>query len=392
MRSPINFDANASYGVSAFVAEGLQSVGFDLHNPNAVHRGGQRARALVEEARERVARLLNVGKDSRIVFTSGATESNNTALRIPFHPSISERLSGALVISQIEHPSVLECARLLARRGVELKIVPWEREQGISQQGLLPLLSGNTRLVSLIWVNNETGEVLPIPQIVSALRLQQPHLLIHSDAVQAVGRLQIDFERSGLDMLTISGHKIGGLAGAGALVVGRRVPFEPLLVGGVQELHHRAGTENVLGIVSLGLAAQEISEHFHQRTESMAQMRGLLCQELSKHLPDLTFNTPLERSVPNTINVHIPGVRADDLVVALDRVGMLISSGAACASGKPEPSHVLLAQGLSPEAARESVRISLRADCAAGEVRELARELVSAVNWMRNPRSQVVGA
>jgi cysteine desulfurase len=241
----LNLDANASYGGSSFVVNELLALGINFHNPSSVHSAGQKARALIEEARERVARLLNVGKDSRVVFTSGATESNNTILR-----SLAK---DNLLVSSIEHPSVLECARDLKRKGVKIHELKYAR--GITQESLLKAITTETKLVSVMWVNNETGEILPIPAIVSALRLFNSRIYVHSDAVQAVGRLEIDFERSGLDALTISGHKIGALPGVGALVINKRIALDPLLFGGSQELHHRAGTENVIGIVSMGLAA-----------------------------------------------------------------------------------------------------------------------------------------
>ena len=385
----LNFDANAAHGITPFIRAGLERIGFEHLNANSIHRGGQEARILIEEARSRLASLLGVGPHSRIIFTSGATEANNTALQIPFQ---GKTLSGQLVTSAVEHPSVLAYAEALKLRGVTVNFVAANREQGISQKNLLALTSSDCRLVSLIWACNETGEINPLNELISIIRLQAPHTLIHSDAVQAVGRLPVNFERSGLDMMTVSGHKLGALAGVGALVIGRRVPFEPLLRGGSQELYHRAGTENVLGIVSFGLAALEIERNFAERVNTMQKARDYILSELTRELPEFAVNTPIERSLANTLNLRIPGVRADDLIVALDRVQILISSGAACASGKPTPSHVLLALGLTEEQARESVRISLRSDCSIAQAQRFVAEFISAVKWMQEMKQKVVGA
>jgi cysteine desulfurase len=385
----LNFDANAAHGLTPFIRQELERIGFEHLNANSIHRGGQRARSLIEEARVRIASLLGVGPDSRIVFTSGATEANNTALQIPFQ---GKTVNGQLVTSAVEHHSVLAYAEALKLRGASVSFVTADREQGISQKSLLALTAPDCRLVSLIWACNETGTINPLNELISTIRLQAPHTLIHSDAVQVVGRLPLNFERTGLDMMTVSGHKLGGLGGVGALVIGRRVPFEPLLRGGSQELYHRAGTENVLGIVSFGLAALEIERNFAERIIAMRTARDFIFSAIARELPQLVVNTSLERSLPNTLNMRIPGIRADDLIVALDRVQILISSGAACASGKPTPSHVLLALGLNEDQARESVRISLRGDCTLEQAQQFVTEFVAAVRWMQETTKRVVGA
>ncbi len=382
-----NFDANACYGVSAYVAEGLARVGFDMLNPNSVHRGGQRSRALIEQARERIGRLIGLDSDSRIVFTSGATEANNTALRIPFQYSSSAQL----IVSSVEHPSVRETALMLGKKKVPVHEIPGSPNSKEFAFHLAASICADTNLISLICVNNETGEISPLRKLIEIARSNNPHLLIHSDGVQALGKIPVNFEESGLDLLTLSGHKIGALSGIGALIVGARVPYEPLLYGGVQELHHRAGTENVLGIVSFGLAAEEVHAQFEARAKNMKERRAQLLAAVSSAVPDLLINSPLDGSVCNTLNVRVPGVRSDDLVVALDQAGFLVSSGAACASGKPEPSPVLKALGLNEVQARESLRISMRADATAADVDGFAMALAQSVQWMRSSQLRAAG-
>jgi cysteine desulfurase len=381
----LNCDANASYGLSHAVKSRIDKLGIDFHNPNSIHRGGQQARSVIESARTSIAHLINAPSSSRIVFTSGATEANNTALSIPVSYSTANR---ELVHSAIEHPSVSVYAERLEARGVRRQVIPVMKNGLIDQDLLRATVTSATSMVSIIWANNEIGTVQDISALTRTIREVAPHTLIHSDAVQVLGKHPLDFAASGLDLLTLSAHKVGGLTGVGALVVGSRVPFEPLLAGGAQELYHRAGTENVLGIASFGFAAEEIAGTLDSRISAMAQSRHYLYRLLTQAIPDLHCNTPLDSSLPNTLNVRFAGIRADDLVVAMDRVAIGISSGAACASGKPLPSAILMAIGLSPEAARESIRISLRADHSREDLDRLADQLILAVQWMRTSQTR----
>lgn len=385
-----NLDSNASFGVSEYVQNALIPYIGDSHNPNAVHRAGQRSRALIEEAREQIARLLRISQDYRIVFTSGATESNNMALHQLLSLAQSQRRMSDVhfVTTAIEHPSLLEKAATLSAQGIGVSLVSPDETGTITPSQILLQCQDRTQLVSVMLANNETGQILPLAEIARAVRARLPKTMIHTDAVQAVGKMPVRFDELGVDMMSISAHKIGGLTGAGALIVPRDRALTPLLLGGPQEMHLRAGTENVLGILSFGFAAQELLEIQEQRVRRMGIERAKLLETISREIPDARLTNHSSEHLPNTLSIRFPGVRADDLVVALDREGICVSSGAACASGKPEPSHVLLAYGISPEAARETIRISTRGTLSEVELREISHSLIRCVLLMRQQNPQ----
>jgi cysteine desulfurase len=233
-------------------------------------------------------------------------------------------------------------------------------------------LSEETSLVSVMAANNETGVINDIKTVVSLVRARAPRALIHTDAAQLCGKVPFSFHDLGVDLLTISGHKFGALTGVGALVIRKGVEIEPLIDGGPQESKLRGGTENVLGIISMGAAALEAHTELSQRSESMREIRDLFEAELCRVIEGISINGEKATRLPNTSSLYIRGVRADDLLVALDREGVYVSGGAACSSGKPEPSHVLSAMGHSEERSRSTVRVSFRAF----ESREIIPQLV----------------
>jgi len=356
-------------------------------NPSSIHGGGQRAKAAIERARDAVGALLGLRSGERIVFTSGATEANAMAIEAPFAPDRIERgseVDGPLwITSALEHHSVLEpCARLNRRGFPGAVVTPLDGAMRGSEIGAV--ISPRTRLVTCMAANNEIGHVTPLEEIVRVVRATAERCVIHSDAVQILGKMRLNPFDAGVDSVSLSAHKIGGLPGVGALIV--RTGFEPspLLVGGPQELRHRAGTENVPGIVSFGTAAEIVRRTLDERIERMRCGVELLRRELTRLAPNIAFNSPHDHGLPNTLSVTAPGIRADDVVVALDLAGVYVSSGAACASGKPEPSHVLLARGLTEAAARATLRLSLRADHTPAELERAAAAIARAIVAGRN--------
>lgn len=349
----LNLDANASYGVLPEVLELLQAGAPRFCNPSAIHQGGQRAKAAIEDVRSQLKESLGLNSEQTVVFTSGATESNNTAL-FSLYRGTEER--PYLCTTTVEHPSVLESARRLERLGCKVLYLPVSR-QGVDDSALSAALYSKPKLLSVMLANNETGQLFPLADIVHKVREISPQTVVHTDAVQAFGKIPLAVGALGVDLLSLSGHKIGALSGVGALIVNESVEFQPSLFGGPQEQRRRAGTENVLGIISLGLAVSVLIRDFERRTLAMKLATELFLHQVRESLPDVQ-ETSTRLGLPNTLHLRIPGIRADDLVVALDQAGILISSGAACASGKPEPSHVLLALGMKASEARECVRIS----------------------------------
>lgn len=376
----LDLDANATYAPSERLQGVITSACSRLGNPSSLHRGGQRAKAAIEGAREVIRALVGAGSNDTVVFTSGATECNNLIL----HQVSTAQSPARVVSSTIEHPCVLEPLKALQRIGCTVTLVNPTQEGEVLAGTVAPAVTTEDQLVSVMWANNETGVLNDIPHIAAAVRSQAPRTLIHSDSAQLIGKLPVDFKRSALDAMTISGHKFGALPGVGALIVREGVSLAPQLLGGPQEQKLRGGTENLLGIVSLAAAANEVLETLSERTIAMAAVRDRFEVELRRALPDITIHGERAARLPNTSSITIPNIRGDDLVVALDLHGVQISSGAACSSGKPEPSHVLLALGQSEERARSTIRVSFRADQGAEVASRAVEVLVAAVSRMHS--------
>lgn len=389
----LNFDRNATYGLLPEVEEELRSLDLNFGNPSSVHTIGQRARARIEQAREEVSKLLDLRPSDRVVFTSGASEANNLAISLLMPPPHTRSLALAddslIIYSAIEHPSLIEPI-LHSRLGGCVAIYP-RNDQNIYVEDYLARITNGTKLVSLMAANNETGQICPLAALSKVMRIRHPLVLLHTDAVQAIGKIEFSMQELALDMVSISGHKIGALAGVGALIISDRVKGLAQILGGPQEGRFRAGTENVLGIVSLGIAARLARRDLAQRANRMTANRDHLLALLAPIIGKSSINLPNHPTLPNTVHLRFPGISADDLVVALDLAGVCVSSGSACASGKPEPSHVLLALGFSETDARESIRISLGADHTEEEIDRAASTIIAVVTQMSESRRAASG-
>lgn len=330
-------------------------------NPSSVHAEGSAAREAVERARSQVASLLGV-EARDVLFTGGASEANNTALL-----RVAAELPGRhLLTSNVEHPSVEAPLLALEARGWRVTRLPVDREGRLAPEQVADAIQDDTALVSLIWANNETGVLLPIVEI--AERVAERGVRLHVDATQAVGKLPLDLAKTRVDLLSLSAHKFGGPKGVGCLVM-RNVPaFEALIRGGGQEARRRGGTENVSGIVGLGMACVLAERELPGRGERYAFLRDRLWTGLVEKVPGVLRNGSLEHVLPNTLNVTFEATAGELLLQALDLEGIAVSSGAACASGSIEPSGVLLALGLSPEQARGTLRLSVGHGIEEGDV------------------------
>ena len=320
-------------------------------NPSSAHREGAGARAAVEAARADVAALIGA-RPAEIVFTSGATEANNLALRGLVRPP------AGLVTTAIEHASVLETARALAAEGVRLAVVPVDGEGRVTASDVVAACAPGTALVTVGLANGEVGSVAPVAAIVAGLRGTGARL--HTDAAQAAGRMPIDVRALGVDLLSLSAHKLGGPAGVGALWVSKGVALQPQMTGGPQERGERAGTENVAGIVGFGEAARLARRDLVVAAAHAARLIDRLWAGIEARVDGVVRNGPASppRS-PNTLNVSFPGCSGESLVVLLDLAGIAVSAGSACAAGAAEPSHVLVAMGRDPETARSGLRLSV---------------------------------
>lgn len=343
------FDHNASSPVLAEALEAFTAAARGVFgNPSSIHTAGQAARQLVEDARQDVAALLNASP-KEIVFTSGGTEADNLALL-----GVDAR---HVIVSAIEHPAVLAAARELARRGVAVDTAPVTSEGLLDLGALRGLVRPETDLISVMHANNETGAVQPVAEIVELARACGA--LVHSDGVQAAARMAVDVKAAGVDMYTISGHKMGAPKGVGALYVRDGVKVRGQLFGGRHERERRAGTENVPGIAALGAAARWLREHRERERARVAALRDRLEQGVLARIPHTRVNAARAERVANTANLRFEGLEGEALVIALDLEGFAVATGAACSSGAVSPSHVLLAMGLPAAEARASLRFSL---------------------------------
>ncbi len=374
----IDCDANATYAPDEDIQEFILAHWGALGNPSSLHRGGQRARALLEEARASVRGLLKTGQGAQVIFTSGATEANNTCI------AAGAERPGRLVSSLVEHPCVLEPLRALQSRGREVVLVAPDSDGVVAPDAVEAVVNAETAFVSVMAANNEVGVINDVAEISARIRRRAPGALIHTDAAQLLGKGELSFDSMGVDLLTLSGHKLGALSGVGAIVAREGLHVSPYVRGGPQEGKVRGGTENVLGIATLGAVAEALRWDLPTRMESMRRIRDEFERAVVTSVSGCVINGPQRERLPNTSSVFIPGVRADDLVVAMDLEGVLISSGAACSSGKPEPSHVLLAMGQEEERVRSTVRVSFRADQPAGTGERVVEVLSRAVARMRS--------
>lgn len=329
-------------------------------NASSIHQQGQQARKAVEEARESVAELLGA-RPVEIVFTSGGTEGDNLGV------FGLVRTGDHVITSTIEHHAVLNACKRLQDRGVEVTLVAVDGNGLVTPEDVKAAIRPSTKLISIMMANNETGVIEPVEQI--GRLAAEADVYFHTDAVQAAGKIPIDVNRIGCDLLTISGHKMHAPQGTGAVYVRKGTLLEPMLYGGRHERSRRAGTENLPGIVGLGKAA-ELARVWLQSDgpSQMCQMRDRLEQGILAQVPDVCVNSGGAPRTPNTSNIVFDFIEGEAMVIALDLKGVAVSSGAACSSGAVEPSHVLTAMGLSPDRARASVRFSLGKQTTAEDV------------------------
>ena len=374
----VYLDNNATTPVLPAVLEAMQAY-FAEHfgNASSIHHHGQETRAAVERARQSVAALLGC-RASEVVFTSGGTEGDNLAIFGLVRPGPVQRgtaRAGDHVISStIEHHAVLSSCKQLESSGCEVTYVPVDGQGRGDPDDVRRALRPNTRLITIMMANNETGVLQPVEEIGKVAA--QADVYFHTDAVQVAGKVPIDVKRLGCDLLSISGHKMNAPQGVGALYVRKGTILRPMLYGGSHERSRRAGTENVPGIVALGRAAELAREVFaHGDLERMAGLRDRMEQTILDEVDATGVNGAGSLRVPNTSSIYFDGIEGEALVIALDLKGLAVSTGAACSSGAIEPSHVLTAMGLSPERARGSLRFSLGKQNTAEDV-EFALALV----------------
>jgi cysteine desulfurase len=348
---PVYMDHNATTPLDARVLDAMLPYMRDLYgNASSQHRYGRLVSGAVERAREQVAALVGA-KPTQVIFTGGGTEANNLALR-----AVCSGKAEHIAISAIEHASLREPALALRNEGWSVSEIPVTRDGIVDVAAVRDAIRPNTRLVSVLLANNETGAIQPVERI--ADELDQHCVVLHSDASQAAGKIAVDFAALQVQLMTVSAHKLYGPQGVGALVIDRALSLQPLLRGGSHEYGLRAGTHNIAGIVGFGAAAELAQSELAVRAERLRHLRDRLQAALLDN-PDIHVFAHDVARLPNTVQFGVHGCHGETLLLELDRKGFAVSSGSACHSGVQEPSHVLLAMQIEPELALTAIRVSV---------------------------------
>jgi cysteine desulfurase len=352
----------------------------EFGNPSSVHHFGQRAKGAIDEARSAVAALIG-GDPSEVVFTSGGTESDNFAIR-----GVAEALEPTgrrhLLSTAIEHEAVLNTFKALARRGWATTLLSVDQSGIVAVDAVRQALTDATALVSVMHANNEIGTIQPVGEIARVAKAAGA--IVHTDAVQSAGKIPVDVKALGVDLLSISAHKIYGPKGVGALWIRRGLRLQPLLTGGRHERGRRAGTENVAGIVGMGVAAQLARAKMAAEGERLAGLRDRLEDGVLRAVSGTAINGARAPRVPNTTNISFDRVEAESLLIALDLEGIAVSTGSACSSGTLEPSHVLKAMGFPAHRTQNSIRFSLGAANTDADVDRVIAVLPGIVDKLRS--------
>ena len=386
MSQPITyyFDNNATTRVAPEVIEAMLPF-FREHwgNPSSAYSFGHDVARHVEDARAQVAALINA--DPReLIFTSCGTESNNSALHSALiaHPEKRHILTTA-----VEHSATLKFSAFLQRRGYEVTLLPVESDGGLDLHLLEKSIRPDTAIVSVMWANNETGVLFPIEEITAICHSKG--VTVHTDAVQAAGKLKIDVRELGVDFLSLSAHKLHAPKGIGLLYVKRRTKYNPYIIGGGQEKGRRGGTENVPYMVAFGCASQLAAANLHHENTVIRDLRDKLEAGILSQIPGASRNGAREPRLPNTINIAFEGLEAEGILLLLDQAGICASSGSACTTGSLDPSHVLLAMGCSAGRARSSIRFSLGRYNTEAEVDYVLKALPPIIAKLRGQSTEV---
>ena len=353
-------------------------------NPSSLHSVGQEARYALDEARERVAGVLNC-RPREIVFTAGGTESDNAAIHGV--ATALHETGNHIVTSSVEHHAVLHSCQYLESQGFEVTYLSVDADGMVQPEAVYNAINERTTLVTIMYGNNEIGTINPISEIAKSVKKRAEELsrtiVFHTDAVQAAGYLSLDVVELGVDLLSLSGHKFHGPKGTGVLYIKRGSPYLPLIHGGGQERERRSGTENIPGIIGLSLALEAADATREETSQHCAALRDQIIESVLQRIPGSRLNGLATQRLPNNANFSFTGVEGEPILLGLDMAGIAASSGSACSSGSLEPSHVLLALGQSAEIARGSLRLTLGRDNTEEEVEYLLGVLVDLVQWLR---------
>lgn len=359
MSRMVYLDYNATSPILPEVKEAMMPFFCERYgNPSSLHRLGRDARGAVEEARESVAKLLGA-EPSEIIFTSGGSESDNLAIK-GYVESLIEKKNIHIITSEVEHHAVINTVSYLEEKGLDVSYIGVDKKGRLDIGELTESITEDTKIVSIMYANNETGTIFDVPKIVEVIRKNGcDEIVFHTDAVQAAGKIPLDVKGKGIDMLSISGHKIGAPKGIGALYVRKGLRPKPQIHGGHHESNLRAGTENVPGIVGLGAAAKVAMAHMVKNAKKLKSLRDRLEDGITKRVKNVYINGDRDNRLPNTSNMSFKYIEGEGLLLNLDMEGIFLSSGSACTSNDFTISHVLSAMGVDRMLGQGSVRFSL---------------------------------
>jgi cysteine desulfurase len=371
-------DNNATTKVAPEVLEAMLPYLSDLYgNPSSMHNFGGKISSKIRAARASVAALIGATSEE-IVFTSCGTESDSTAIRTALESNPDKK---HIVTTRVEHPAIKNLAEHLAKNGYRVTFVPVDRKGALDIDCLYKSLSDDTAVVSIMWANNESGVILPVEDI--SREVKQKGIVFHTDAVQAAGKIPVDVSKTGIDMLSLSGHKIHAPKGVGVLYVRKGTKFSPFLIGGHQESGRRGGTENVASIIGLGKASALAADHLKDEMPRVKQLRDKLENEILRRVPNAMVNGDRENRLPNTTSISFEYVEGEAILLMMDELGICASSGSACTSGSLEPSHVLRAMGVPFTAAHGSIRFSLSTYNTEAEIDYIIEKLPPIIDRLR---------
>ncbi|MGB2600685.1 MAG: IscS subfamily cysteine desulfurase [Candidatus Omnitrophota bacterium] len=376
--------------VKKILTESMETFG----NPSSLHSFGRQARHIIEEAREKVALFIGCEAEE-VIFVGSGSEANNTVLSMLMCPSEKcscgsmGKVPHEIITTSIEHPCIMRTSECLQDKGVPVKYLSVDKYGKISLDELKESITDRTGLVSVMMANNEIGTVQDIKEI--AKIVHEKGVLFHTDAVQAVGKIPVDVRELDVDFLTLSGHKIYGPKGIGALYVKKGTPFCPFIRGGHQEQGRRAGTENTLGIVGLGKAVEMRKKEMADEEKRLLEMKSLLKKGLEEKIPDIRFNGHPTDCLAGTLNMSFEGAEGEAILLYLDEAGLAVSTGSACASGSLDPSHVLIATGIPVEQAHGSIRVSLGRENTMKDIKYMIDVFPDIIHKIRNMSSAYEG-
>lgn len=350
----------------------------EFGNPSSMYTLGRSARRALEEARKNVASLINANS-KEIILLGGGSEADNTALKGIAHKYKNK--GNQIITSKIEHPAILNTCKTLEQEGFRITYLNVSKEGTIDLEELKRAITNQTILISIMFANNEIGTIQPIEEISKIAK--ENDILFHTDAVQACGNVPIDVKKMDIDLLSLSGHKLYGPKGTGALYVKEGIELENLIDGGHQEKGRRAGTENVAGFVGLGEACKLAKENLNTHMKYLKKLRDYYISQVENNIPDVIFNGSREERLPGNANFSFKGVDGGAILLKLDGVGISASSGSACSTGNPNPSHVLTAIGLNEEDAKSALRVTFGEDNDTKDVEFLVDNLKKIIEELR---------